>query len=422
MNNSLSNMRHETEFLVSQILAVAPSSSKAIQKVLQAIGESLFWEVGIFWKFDEDLQKIRCDQIWASPSTSSLQFLTINQKSLFLPGMELPGEVWESRKPRWVTDITHASHFLRAPYAIEEGFKTAIDFPICLGEKRLGIMEFFSKQTKVVDKNILQTLDAISGQLSQFIERKAVENQLQLAYQEMEHRVQKRTEDLVKSNQALQLEIAERKKVEKEILEVAQKEQRRLGSQLHDGLCQELTGILMFAKGLTQKMERENRFDIAELKQISDLLDSAVSQARNTARGLYPGELHENSLMDMLEELTSSTQNLSGISCRFHCPEPVFIPSNDNATHLYKIAQEGILNAVKHSKTQSIEVSLTKNGNNIVLTIKDEGVGYVDDPEYSKGIGLKIMKYRAHMMDASFQIGPNVPHGIMLTCILKGIL
>jgi signal transduction histidine kinase len=166
-------------------------------------------------------------------------------------------------------------------------------------------------------------------------------------------------------------------------------------------------------------MEKENRLDIAELKKISDLLHGAVDQARNTARGLYPGELEGNSLMHTLEELTSSTQNLSGVSCRLHCPEPILINDNNIATHLYKIAQEGVSNAVSHGKARSIEVGLMERDGLITLTVKDDGVGFIPDPQDSKGIGLKIMRYRAHLMGASFQVEQNSPHGVILKCSLK---
>ncbi len=175
----------------------------------------------------------------------------------------------------------------------------------------------------------------------------------------------------------------------------------------------------MFVKSLTQKMEREYLLDIAELNKISDLLHRAVSQARDTARGLYPGELEGPSLLHFLEELTSNTQNLSGISCQFFCPIPIFINDNNIATHIYKIAQEGISNAVKHGKAQSIKVSLIQHDGNVVLTIKDDGVGFMRNVKNSKGIGLKIMQYRANMIDASFQVESNVPHGVILNCILK---
>lgn len=243
--------------------------------------------------------------------------------------------------------------------------------------------------------------------------------QLKVASDEMEKLALARTAELVASNQVLQAEIIERKRMEIEILEMTQKEQKRFGSQLHDGLCQELAGIVLFTKGLTQKMEKDNRLDIAELMKISVLLDGAISQARDTARGLYPGELEGASLLHRLEELAVNTQNPPDVSCHFHCPESILINANDTATHLYKIAQESISNAIKHGKVRTVDVSLLRQDGHIVLTIADDGIGLTDAAHHSKGIGLKIMKYRAHMIGADFEVIPNKPHGVIVRCIMK---
>jgi signal transduction histidine kinase len=289
-----------------------------------------------------------------------------------------------------------------------------------LSEKDTVHFEFFDKkQSRWYEMYAFHMPGGLSIHFHDISSRKGVEERLRLVYEEVERQIQERTRELLQSNQALQAEIVERKRIEREILEITQEEQRRFGSQLHDGLCQELTAILVFAKGLTQKMEKENRLDIAELKKISDLLHGAVDQARDTARGLYPGELEGSSLMHTLEELTLSTQKLSGVSCRFFCPKPILINDNNIATHLFKVAQEGVSNAVSYGKPQSIKVALTEQYGMITLIVKDDGVGFIPDPEKRKGIGLKIMRYRAHLMGASFQVEPNSPHGVILKCSLK---
>lgn len=285
-----------------------------------------------------------------------------------------------------------------------------------LSEKGPTQFEFFDEfRSKWYEINAHPMAEGLSVHLHDISPRKAVEEQGRLAFEEVSRLVQERTSELQQSNQALQVEILERKKAEREILEITQEEQKRFGSQLHDGLCQELTAILLFAKGLTQKMEKENRLDIAELKKISDLLHGAVDQARDTARGLYPGELEGSSLMHTLEELAASIQQL-GVSCRFDCPEPILFSDNNVATHLYKIAQEAVSNAVQHGKPQSILVELTKQDDLITLCVKDDGIGFTPDSKTSKGIGLKIMKYRANIIGASFEIGPNSPHGTIVKC------
>ncbi len=281
---------------------------------------------------------------------------------------------------------------------------------------------------------LLKPLDthAVKSKVNIFIElyqqKKDLANQLETittlaedlhrAKLEMEVRVQDRTAELLQSTQDLQAEILERKRVEKEILEVTENEQKRFGSQLHDGLCQDLTGILLLLEGLTQKMAKEKYHGAPEIEKVSVLLKAAVSQARDTARGFYLGELDGNSLTNLFEELVTS-QNRQGISCRLDCPEPILISDNAIATHFYKIAQEGVANAVKHGKAKHIEVGFMQNQSDIVLTIKDDGVGFATPTPNSKGIGLKVMKNRCHIIGATFAIIANEPHGVILTCTLK---
>lgn len=241
-------------------------------------------------------------------------------------------------------------------------------------------------------------------------------SRITLAYEQMVKQVKDKNSELLESNHKLQAEIVERKGIEAEMLEMTQEEQRRFGSQLHDGLCQELTAISVFAKALTQKMEKDKTLELTELKRISDMLLNAISQARDTARGLYPGELEGNSLMHSLEELTLNTR---GASCVFICPKPIFIEDKNTATHLYRMVQEGISNAIKHGKAKNIKIAFTQNKENTKLVIKDDGVGMLEENYSSKGIGLKIMKYRSHIMNAAFTIKANFPHGVILECSLK---
>ncbi len=349
----------------------------------------------------------------AQSGTEALEFMISHEFALVLIDVQMPGmngfELAELMRG--------AKKTKNIPIIFVTG--TALDQRFSFKGYESGAVDFLLKP---LDTHMVRSKANIFVEL--YRQKKKLEDLAEVlkhSKNEMEKQVQERTAELFKANQDLQTEIIERKRVEKEILEIVQTEQRRFGSQLHDGLCQDLAGIMMVMKSLTQKMERKQPLDVADLKKISDLLHGAVSQARDTARGLYPGELEANSLMYMLEELTAS-RSLSGVSCRFYCPEPILISKNDIATHFYKIAQEGIANAVQHGKAQVVEVSFVRNNGNIVLTVKDEGMGFREDFQSSKGIGLKIMKNRAHIIGASFQVEPNVPQGVILTCSLKSTL
>jgi|GEM_PF-2588119 len=250
-------------------------------------------------------------------------------------------------------------------------------------------------------------------------DRKDVERQLIRSNEELELRVIQRTAELAEANRFLEEEIVERKNVEKEILEIAEKEQRRFGAQLHDSLCQELAGILMMARVVSQKLEKKSASETVDLTKVNDLLSEAISRARDLARGLYPVDPESNSLMLTLRELTLRTQALYNISCDFICPHPILVSDNNTATHLFRIAQEAVNNAAKHGEASRIEVRLDDEKDHLVLTVRDDGKGKVDLIRSRPGIGLHIMKYRARMLNASLTIEELSPHGTQLTLKFK---
>lgn len=216
----------------------------------------------------------------------------------------------------------------------------------------------------------------------------------------------------------LQAEIIELKKIEKDVLEIGQIAQKRLGLQLHDGICQKLTGISMFVKGLIHKKEHQDLLSIGELRQVFNLIQEATTEVRDLAHGIYPGDLEGATLTHVLQKLMAETQGLSGAVCRFQYSEPMMIDDNNIATHIYKITQEGLNNAIAHGRANAIEVSLLRENGQISLTIADNGVG-MKPHAGDQGIGLKIMKYRAQFMGASFSIHPNIPQGVIIKCIFQ---
>lgn len=414
-------LRRDTEYLINQILTMAPTAPQGILKVLQAFGENYSWDVGIYFRADPVLGKLFCDKIWVEDAMVRPIFLDAHLDIAIVPGVELPGEVWQTKKPRWIVELANEFNSLRAPAAVKCGFQSALAFPITVGSLTLGVFEFFSMKTNAFDRDLLQTLDAIGSQTGIFIERKEVDVRLNQAYKDMEARVAERTAELTTANLKLKEDLIDRKRMEKEILQIPLQEQKRFGSQLHDGLCQELSSILLFVKSLTQKMQKESALDISELKKVGALLLNANNAARDTARGLYPGDLQSASLIPLLQELVARTQKQSGLNCAFVYSKVIDI-DDDIATHLYRIAQEGIINAVQHGHATNIEISLIQTGSMVNFIMKDDGIGIAHYPSQTdgiKGIGLNIMKYRSHMMDAEFAVEKNLPNGVIIRFCFK---
>ena len=223
---------------------------------------------------------------------------------------------------------------------------------------------------------------------------------------------------LQKSNQALEREIEERRKVEKEVLEVSQKEQRRFGAELHDGLCQKLVGISMLLHSMLRQ-ERGGSVAATDLEKVTSLIDESAKQARDMAHGLFPVELQADALMLSLKSLAQRIETLYGIACRFHCPDAILIEDNNIATHLFRIAQEATNNSRKHGEAKQIEIELSRKDGLLHLLVRDDGQkGRSKAPSF--GIGVQIMKYRARMIDAKLEFAELQPHGTLLTCSLRG--
>ena len=214
-------------------------------------------------------------------------------------------------------------------------------------------------------------------------------------------------------------DITERKRLEREILEISDREQRRIGQGLHDGLCQHLAGIELLSQVLEQKLAKKSHPTASQAGRIAEHVREAIAQTRMLARGLSPVSMEANGLMSALEELTKTITELFDIECRFECEETMLISDNAAATHLYRIAQEAINNAIKHGKARKIVVALEPYKSNNRLRITDNGTGFPKELNDHSGMGLQIMKYRAGMIGASLEIQRADGKGTSVICVFK---
>jgi signal transduction histidine kinase len=211
-------------------------------------------------------------------------------------------------------------------------------------------------------------------------------------------------------------DITRRKQLEREILEISNREQRRIGQDLHDSLCQHLAGIGFMGKVLEKKISSNLPVDTADVTEIVDLLDQAITMTRGFARGLNPVELQADGFMFALKKLAENVQRLFGVSCVFECTTPIYIHDNEMATHLYRIVQEALNNAIKHGKADKIIISLEKTGASCLLTVSDNGIGIGKARSTGRGMGLNIMRYRASMFGATLDIRCGERCGTDLVC------
>jgi PAS domain S-box-containing protein len=195
-------------------------------------------------------------------------------------------------------------------------------------------------------------------------------------------------------------EVTGRKALEQEILEISNREQRRLGSDLHDGLGQELTGLSLLLKGLEVQLSREAPQYISQVIKISDLLARAIQSTRSLARGLAPVNLERGGLPEALKHLAARCADMYNLQCTFTSGGQKLPELEEGAaTHLYRIAQEATTNAARYARATSIAIELRTAGRKLQLSIADDGIGLSAGLAQGRpGMGLKIMEYRARML------------------------
>jgi two-component system, NarL family, sensor histidine kinase NreB len=217
---------------------------------------------------------------------------------------------------------------------------------------------------------------------------------------------------------AIRTDITEHKRLEEEVLRISEMEQRRIGQDLHDGICQRLAAIELKCESLELSLLPRFKKQAAHAAQIAGHLREVLAQTRSLAHGLSPVALESEGLVSALKELADSTQKLCGVRCKLANNKPVLIHDHGVATHLYRIAQESVNNAIKHGKAKSIEIMLAADSRCAVLRITDDGKGFPTVPTKSKGMGMRTMQYRAAMIGATLIAESLKNGGVSVSCVL----
>ena len=216
-------------------------------------------------------------------------------------------------------------------------------------------------------------------------------------------------------------DITERKRLEKEILDISNRERLRIGQDVHDGLCQHLAGTAFAVTSLEQTLADLRSPQVADVQKIAQLIDRAITEARHIAQGLSPVDLDPNALMSALDQLAANVSRLFDVDCTFSCQGAVHVRNNTVAMELYRIAREGVNNAIKHGKPKHIWLALTSVNGRVNLTVEDDGVGIPEGREHGRGMGLHIMAYRARTIGGLLDIQRQATHGTIVTCSVDGV-
>jgi signal transduction histidine kinase len=199
-------------------------------------------------------------------------------------------------------------------------------------------------------------------------------------------------------------DITERKRLEREVLEVCEREQRRIGRDLHDGLGQHLTGISLICKGLERRLAAKAPDEATAASEVTSMIAEAVAHARDLARGLRPVGLAGDGLVQGLGELVRVMSRVSQLPVELRVDRPPEFRDEARTVHLYRIAQEALNNAVRHARPRQVVVSLGRSDGRLRLAVEDDGVGLPERPPRGRGMGLQIMQHRARLIGANMEI------------------
>lgn len=216
-------------------------------------------------------------------------------------------------------------------------------------------------------------------------------------------------------------DISEQRRLEQEILRISEHERQRIGQDLHDGLGQMLTGIGLITKNLSQQLKNQGNELAEDAEEINSLIKEADEQARTLARGLVPVEFDEKGLEAALERLKQNAEKLFDIEFSLEVLGNIDFDDATQAIHLYRIAQEGVSNAVKHGAATKVSVHLASTEKHIRLRVVDNGTGFSKNWDAEGGLGVRIMQFRARLIGGNLEISDVPDKGAIITCTIPVI-
>lgn len=326
-------------------------------------------------------------------------------------------------------DVILADHSMpqfSAPEALQIMQQKNLDLPFIIVsghiEEMTAVLAMKSGAHDYIMKDRLARLvPAVERELREAEMRRAqreCELALRRAHDELEMRVESRTAALQEAKAKLEKAFEERRRLETELLEIAENERRRIGFDLHDDLGQKLTGILLLTQALEQQLTNERHSAAPDAHRISELIGEVISHTHNLARQFSSLDVRGDNLPAVLQNLDASVEKMFGLPCSLVVKGEIpSLPAN-TTVQLYKIAQEAISNAIKHGKATRVWLSAACDDDQLVLAIKNDGHPFSLPEGKKTRMGLRIMNYRANTIGATFDIRPNQKNGTIVTCTL----
>ena len=368
---------------ISEVINDAPTWDSALQRLLERVCAMEEWQVGYVYLPDAEAPNVLAPAIGCISDERFRPFHDVSDRQRYARGETLPGRVYAQGVPQYASDRDELLQVMaiRSAAAREVGLQAGVAQPIMAGQEVIAVLELFSDRVLPRHGWFDNLMPAVADHIGRILERE---------------RATGRMADLV------------------------WREQQDLLHTLHDALGQTLTGLGMLSAGLRQRLSTAPG-DSAELAaEIANQAQHALEQVRQLSRSLFPIEVEAASLTSALRELAFATQSLHKIQVRVEGQVPEAFTDGGAATQLYRIAQEAVTNAVKHARGGSITIYIGRQGSMLRLRIADDGVG-IGKAATVDGVGLQIMRYRAHAIGGMLSVEPGPRGGTVVTCTLRTV-
>jgi len=356
--------RRGADYAVTQILAGARTLAEATPRILQAICESLGWDIGILWAVDPAAQRLRCVDAWHMPSVEAGRFEELSRTTAFAPGVGLPGRVWAGARPYCIEDVVVDSNFPRAPVALEEGLHGAVAFPILLRDDVLGVIEFFSREIRHPDADLIQMFATVGGQVGQFIDReRSAEARARLLDREQAARAEAEAlaEDLRRANQA-----------KDEFLAV-------LGHELRNPLAPVRNALeVLRLRGVPDpQAARMHEIMERQMRHLARLVDDLLDVSRIT-RGRVELRKEPTDLASLVAGAVEGLRPLfeeRGHQVSTSLPQSPVVLDVD-PLRMEQVLANLLANAAKYTAPGgAISLTVEREGNEAVVRVRDNGIG-----------------------------------------------
>jgi two-component system, cell cycle sensor histidine kinase and response regulator CckA len=369
--------RQSAQLAVTRVLAEAATLAEAASQILRAVCESLDWDLGVIWRAEGD--KLSCVEIWQADGRDFTDFVAVTRQKQFALGEGLPGRIWSAGAPTWLPNLAKDRNLPRAKAAARCGIKSAFGFPVRIGTNVLGVIEFFSREIREVDAELLAIFAAIGAQVGLFIERRRAEEDLRTLNADLERRVAVRTKELAEANSRIQEALEHEQELgmlkSNFITTVTHEFRTPLGVILSSAEM-----LQMYFDRLAAKERNEQLQTISDAVQRMAGLMEEVLLFHKVEGGVSELNAEVHDLASLCRQIANEVVSATAHRCEIDCKIPTLPQARFDERLFRHILVNLLNNAIKYSEPGcSVTLAVKRAGRDVVVSVKDRGIGMSEE-------------------------------------------